>query len=116
MNPDFFEHLKKFKTNPYLFVGSGLSRRYLGLPTWENLLMSFFKGSEISGEFEYFQSLSDSNLPRLATILAKEFHEVWWKSNKFKLSRDISKTIAKTKKEIPLKLSCQILSTIHKLK
>lgn len=104
MNIDLFEHLKKFNTNPYLFIGSGLSRRYLNLPTWEILLNQFFQDSKIAGEFEYFQSKSEENLPKLASILADEFHEVWWKNNDFKESRDLYKEIAKEKQNIPLKI------------
>ncbi|WP_298157160.1 SIR2 family protein [Flavobacterium sp.] len=104
MNSELLEHLQKFSTNPYLFVGSGLSRRYLSLPTWEALLIDFFNKSEIKEEFEYYQSKSNGNLPMLATILAGEFHEVWWKSEKFKESRFINKIIAKEKTNIPLKI------------
>lgn len=104
MNQELFDHLNKFYTNPYLFIGSGLSRRYLSLPTWEDLLQEFFHKSNISGEFEYFQSKSNGNLPLLASILSNEFHEVWWKSNKYKDSRNLNKQVAKEKQNIPFKI------------
>lgn len=116
MNSDFFDHLKKFKTNPYLFVGSGLSRRFLYLPTFEDLLKKFFFDSNIIGDFEYFQSLSNNNLPKLAGLLAEEFHEVWWKNVKFKNSRDSNKILAKVQKNIPLKIELSNLIKSSQIK
>ncbi len=113
MNSDLFDHLKKFTTNPYLFIGSGLSRRYLNLPTWEDLLIEFFKSSNINGDFEYFQSKGNGNLPLIASILANEFHEVWWKDAKFKDTRNTNKVLAKEKTNLPLKI--EISSLINKI-
>lgn len=113
MNSELFDHLKKFTTNPYLFIGSGLSRRYLNLPTWEDLLIEFFDNSNISGDFEYYQSKSNGNLPAIASVLAKEFHEVWWKDNKFKDTRALNKVLAKGKTNLPLKI--EIANLIKKI-
>lgn len=99
-----FDHLRKFPTNPYLFIGSGISRRYIDLPTWEALLIDFFEKSGIKGEFEYYQSKCDSNLPLLASFLAQEFHEVWWKEARYQKDRSAFKQLAKEGIEMPFKI------------
>lgn len=100
----FQDHLAKFSTNPYLFIGSGLSRRFVSLPTWEELLVTFYNTSGINGEYEYHRSKANGNLPMLASQLAEEFHEVWWKSPNFKESRTRFKSIAGGKKDAPFKI------------
>ncbi|OJU73818.1 MAG: hypothetical protein BGO09_00235 [Bacteroidetes bacterium 47-18] len=104
MNSEFYDHLKEFNTNPYLFVGSGLSRRYLNLPTWESLLSDFFTLSKIEGDFEYYKSKSNGNLPLLASSLSDEFHEIWWKNTHFKENRNRFKTLASAGKALPIKI------------
>lgn len=116
MNQEFLDHLNKFSTNPYLFIGSGLSRRYLTLPTWEELLNQFFVESKIEGNFEYYQSKSNGSLPKLASILASEFHEIWWKNPVYKDSMLHFKSIAKEKENIPLKIEISnYLAKIQKI-
>lgn len=38
---DLSSLVKDFSTTPFLFVGSGFSRRYYGLPDWKGLLQIF---------------------------------------------------------------------------
>lgn len=104
MNSDLFDHLKAFNTNPYLFIGSGFSRRYLSLPTWEELLSNFFSVSSIEGDFEYHKSKCNGNLPLLATNLSNEFHEIWWKKNQYIESRNTFKSLASEHVNLPLKI------------
>ncbi len=113
MNPELFDHLKAFSTNPYLFIGSGFSRRYINLPTWEELLSNFFEKSKIEGDFEYYKSKSNGNMAALATILSQEFHEVWWKNSEFKVNRTQHKTLASTGVNQPFKIElCEYLKSI----
>jgi len=104
MNSELFDHLKDFTTNPYLFIGSGFSRRYLNLPTWEDLLSNFFLVSSIDGEFEYYKSKCNGNLPLLASNLSNEFHEIWWKNDLYKDNRSVYKTLASEGINLPLKI------------
>lgn len=60
---------------PFLFLGSGFSRRYLGLEDWRGLLSKFC----VAGKpFEYYLATANGNYPEIATILAKDFNEYWW--------------------------------------
>lgn len=71
------EHLRKAQTRPFLFVGSGFSRRYLGLDTWMDVLRRF---SAPVGDFQYYYSASDSQLPKTAGLLAHDYAKYWWTS------------------------------------
>lgn len=79
-------HLSNFDASPVLFIGSGLSRRYVGLEDWEGLLSRFSK--VIERPFAYYKSTCDGNLPRAAGKLALDFHDKWWSEKEFEESRD----------------------------
>lgn len=100
----FKSHLNKFNTSPFLFVGSGLSRRYLKLPTWYQLLEEFSKTLGLKYQFGYYVSLVENNLPKLASVLAEEFHEIWWTSHTFKENREQFKDVASINKHQPFKI------------
>lgn len=94
-------HLRQFQSAPFLFVGSGISRRYLGLENWEDLLRKFSK--ETGKEFEYYYTKSNGNLPLAATYLAEDFHEQWWNSEKYNQKR-INFTDHLKRTDSPLKI------------
>lgn len=100
---DLYRHLSGFSTNPYLFVGSGLSRRYYNLPTWVKLLEDFYPIMKNSTDFNYYLSKCDNDPVKLASELSNEFHEQWWKDATFAQSRKKYSTAASAHKELPFK-------------
>lgn len=86
--------LKRFDTLPFLFVGSGLSIRYLGLENWEGLLRKFARLANKSG-YAYEQYLQQAKvagykeglLPKVAELIEQDFFQVWYNSDEYKESR-----------------------------
>ena len=93
----FKQHISKFSTSPFLFVGSGFSRRYLGLPTWELLLIEICQNLKLSKPYNFYKSNADSKLPKVASIIGQDFNEIWWSSSEFEESRMQFATLAETK-------------------
>ena len=81
----FLDLMQERQALPYLFVGSGFSRRYLGLPDWNSLLKHF--ANDIESDFNYLYATYEGRLEEVALALAEEFHTVWWKSDKYKEQR-----------------------------
>lgn len=81
---DIFEFVSGYKNHPVLFIGTGLSLRYLENSfTWEGLLK--YIAIELYGSDEKFYDLKSTvynahdgshNLMKLAEILEKEFNEI----------------------------------------
>lgn len=79
-------HLRSFHTAPFLFVGSGLSRRYLGLDDWTSLLKRM---SALTGRpYEYYRASGDGKEPAIASEIARDLHVKWWDSDDFDESRE----------------------------
>ncbi|WP_461637058.1 SIR2 family protein [Labilibaculum euxinus] len=93
----FKQHISKFSTSPFLFIGSGFSRRYLGLPTWELLLMEICEDLKLAKPYNFYKSNADSKLPKVASLIGTEFNEVWWSSPDFEESRKQFELLAETK-------------------
>lgn len=72
------ELVKSFKASPYLFIGSGFSRRYLNLEDWEGLLRKFCNHIN---PYEYYKSTHNNNLPEIASAMCKDFNQMVWNSN-----------------------------------
>jgi hypothetical protein len=79
---------------PFLFVGSGFSRRYLALEDWRGLLSRFC----LSGQpFEYYLASADGDYPTIAKLVGDDFNSLWWHDEKYKESREKNKTNIKDK-------------------
>ena len=95
-------HLDMFNTAPFLFVGSGISIRYIGLENWEDLLKKF---SDCCGQhsFDYYYTEANESYPKVAGLIANDFHGIWFESDRFEEDRVIYKEHLK-KKDSPLKI------------
>lgn len=92
--PEVLEKLNSFESQPFLFVGSGVSLRYLNLENWENLLRKFaFMATNEEYAFEQYKNdcedgLLDNELfPAIASLIEKDFNRTWYKDEKYKDSR-----------------------------
>ena len=104
------EILKIRSAGVFLFLGSGFSRRYLGLENWEGLLRKFCLTDR---PFEYYRSSADSKLPIVARLLAEDFHDLWWKTPKYEANREKYKH-ALIHKTSPLRIEiCEYLNNIN---
>ncbi|MEV6198792.1 SIR2 family protein [Streptomyces sp. NPDC051771] len=72
-------------TAPFLFIGSGISRRYLGADDWEGLLRRF---AELTPRpYEYYRTSAAGDLPAVASRIADAFHQIWWDGSEYSTSR-----------------------------
>lgn len=103
--------LNNCNSNPVLFIGSGFSRRYLNLPTWEQLLQEIsnrINKSEFA--FRKYVSLAKNesgeiNLQKVATLIEDDLIQKWYTDDKFNEIRNnyidsISNNISPLKIEI----------------
>lgn len=97
-------HLNKFESAPFLFVGSGFSRRYLGLDNWESLLREFAKRVNDSDEaYEYYASKVNQDKAKIGSLIAEDFHSIWFKEDVYRDSRKIYKEYI-TNSQSPFKI------------
>jgi hypothetical protein len=80
------DHLSEFNALPFLFVGAGLSRRYLGLDDWGSLLRRF--AADTAQSYEYYVASSGGKYPEIGQLLAEEFHQIWWSQQRYEDSRN----------------------------
>jgi len=72
--------LRSRNAGAFLFIGSGFSRRYLGLEDWAGLLSRF----SVSGRpFGYYLASANGDVPAAAKLLAIDFNEYWWSAEEF---------------------------------
>lgn len=77
---NLIEHFNSASSSPFLFIGSGFSRRYLGLEDWDKLLRKFCPDNY---PYEYYFSKAERNLAKVAELMSDDFFENWWASDKY---------------------------------
>lgn len=77
--------LRDSRALPVLFAGSGLSRRYLNTPTWDGLLSHL--APETGRSMPYYRGLAANDLTQVASLIAKDFYQVWFKDERYAKSR-----------------------------
>lgn len=91
---NLLNHFQRFSSAPFLFIGSGLPRRYLGLGDWEHLLRHF--AGVAGGDFDYYVASANGDPPAIATLIARDLHPRWWKEDNFSESRELFKGKVRT--------------------
>jgi len=89
--------LKKTDHLPMLFVGSGMSIRYLGLENWKGLLRKF---ARLATDNEYAYEMYEQQakgleckeglLPKVAELIERDFNVRWFRDEQFRESREQS--------------------------
>lgn len=86
----FIEDIKNHDAAPFLFLGSGFSRRYIGSPKWESLLQecaSWTKKSykQYVSKVKKVQADDSMFLPHIAKLIAEEFEDIWWNEEPYNI-------------------------------
>lgn len=107
MNGDIKKQLEKilagFDTLPFLFVGAGLSRRYLNTQSWDGLLQEYANLSK-NNEFGYqlyLEELKEQETPvgknpKLATLIERDFNKLWLTDGRYIEARKLNKEKVQT--------------------
>lgn len=73
------EFLKTSQIRPILFIGSGMSRRYIKSPDWKGLLNYLIEENPlINKPLPYFIQLHEGNLSKVASDLVMSYYEFAW--------------------------------------
>ena len=104
---------KSRSAGPFLFVGSGFSRRYLGLEDWRGLLTKFC----VAGNpFEYYLAKANGDYAKVSELLAVDFNEYWWKADEYKANVERYKSkITDVTSALRIEI-CNYLSTLDQSK
>lgn len=77
--------ISRFNTTPFLFVGSGITRRYLKLPDWKGLLEHFARMiSDDSFAYSAYKNKAGTLeckagiMPKIAELIQRDYDEKWF--------------------------------------
>lgn len=107
--------LEKADSLPFLFVGSGMSRRYLNLPTWEDLLKYIstlvyddkfgFVSAQNQASKQFNKATQYNNyMTTLCDIISDDLDKIWYTSQKFKANREKYDELISKKHVPPIKI------------
>jgi hypothetical protein len=84
------ELFSTLKHLPFLFIGSGISRRYMKLPNWEELLRHFaakiYPNNPLALEV-FVNKAGGKGWPAVSTLIEAEFNSLWLTSPDFEKQR-----------------------------
>lgn len=91
MNKTLEQLIESLDTIPFLFVGSGLSRRYYNLPDWTELLKVMVaklnKDSFAYRSYENRASFEDNQYginPKIASLIEEDFNKEWFHNSEIR--------------------------------
>src|SRR5690554_4885130 len=68
-------------SRPILFVGTGISRRYINAPDWEQLLGLLIEANPIIRyPLGYYAQKTNNNLPKVASLLIEDYYNYAWQN------------------------------------
>lgn len=75
---EFIEKLRNSASSPFLFLGAGFSRHYLGAPQWKDLLK---EQVPVGKHINQYASILDNpdDLTMVASAIAKDVNEEFWR-------------------------------------
>lgn len=93
MRDEIIRILSNAPALPVLFIGSGLTRRYLGLPNWEGLLRLYC----VKSSYEYYYNKAerecrecpDMIYPKIADYIEADFNDAFFTEDRYAESRRI---------------------------
>lgn len=90
MSKTWDEVVNQFNACPYLFVGSGLTRRYLNLPDWNDLLKHFCTRLS-DDEFAYsaLKQQGENDFGKMGDILEADFNRRWFNDVGFRTKSEL---------------------------
>ena len=104
------QKIKLAQQHPFLFIGSGFSKRYIKTESWEDLLRKFcLEIDDDEFRFNYYANECSNEsyiekMPQIATLLEKDYNRLALSDDRFSSFREAHKS--ELKKNIsPLKIA-----------
>lgn len=107
--------LQNAESLPFLFVGSGFSRRYLNTPTWQELLdhiaditytdslLYVQKKNEVSKTYDIDKQYNDY-MTHLCDLISEDLDKIWYSDEKFRNNREKYRSLLEKKTIPPIKI------------